>query len=140
MQLHTCKAGTANWLQKFYEITGYKGTFIEGDDLYYAEDDGLKLGVVRISKEHDISVLRGMYILSPYQGKGIGTKLLEYIEPMLCCEPVYCIPKDHLINFYGKVGFRVIEPTDAPGFLVERLNSYIEKNLKVLIMKRDNAS
>lgn len=140
MKLHTCKAGSAGWLSEFYEIARYAGEVVEGDDVYFAECDGLKLGVVRIAKEHNISVLRGMQVLAPYQGKGIGQKLLEYIEPALGPEPVYCIPWDHLAKFYNSIGFRVIETAEAPEFLAKRLEGYLHRGRKVLLMKRDHAS
>ncbi len=137
MQVQLCKAGSAEWLKEFYQEAGYSRSVSGDDDLYYAEENAQKIGVLRISKEYDCSVLRGMQVLEEFQGQGIGTRMLSFLEKYLGDEPVYCIPRDHLVRFYGKIGFSVIDPDDAPEFLAERLNGYIENGLDVLIMKRE---
>ncbi|MCG8416224.1 MAG: GNAT family N-acetyltransferase [Pseudomonadales bacterium] len=140
MQLQSCKADTASWLKEFYQKSGYDRPVSGNDDLYYAEENDRKIGVLRISYEHGHSVLRGMQVLEEFRGQGIGTKLLSFVEQFLGADPVYCIPRDHLIEFYGKIGFSVIDPEDAPEFLAERLNSYIENGLNVLIMRREGSA
>jgi N-acetylglutamate synthase-like GNAT family acetyltransferase len=137
MKLYDCKAESAKWLTEFYEEAGYNNKVLEDDIVYYAEENSVKLGVVRIAREHNVLVLRGMQVLARFQGQGIGTKLLEHLELTFGLEAVFCIPHDHLTEFYGKIGFHTVEPTEAPAFLAERLNSYIARNSKVLIMKRD---
>jgi len=140
MKLQSCKASSADWLREFYQKAGYNRSVTDDDDIFYAEENGEKLGVVRISNEYGFTVLRGMQVLELFRGQGIGKKLLKYLQNSIGLEPVYCIPNDHLVNFYGEIGFAVIDSNDAPEFLTERLNGYIEKGLKVLIMMRDNAS
>ncbi len=136
VELQSCKASSADWLDAFYQETGYSYPVPNQDDIFYAEVEGQKIGVVRISNEYGCSVLRGMQVLEPFRGQGVGTKLLTFLASTLRPDPVYCIPNDHLVNFYGKIGFSVIDSDEAPEFLVERLNDYIESNFKVLIMVR----
>lgn len=137
MILKSCKAGAAIWLDEFYQQAGYLRAVSKEDDVYYAEKNGQKLGVVRVSNEHGYPVLRGMQILESYRGRGIGSELLEFLQESIGPEPMFCIPNDHLVNFYGKIGFSEIEPGDAPEFLAERLNGYLLNGLKVLIMMRE---
>jgi len=138
IELQTCKVDTAQWLNEFYQKSGYSRSVSGEDDLYYAEENGQKIGVLRISKEHGHSVLRGMQVLDKYRGQGIGSKLLSFLENFLGADPVYCIPRGHLVEFYGRIGFSVISPDDAPEFLAKRLDGYIENGLDVLIMKRES--
>lgn len=137
MQIRYCKAESAKWLKDFYQQAGYHRSVSGEDDLYYAEENAEKIGVLRISKEHECSVLRGMQVLEKFRGMGIGSKMLSFLERELGDEPVYCIPRDHLVDFYGKIGFSVIDSGDAPKFLAERLRGYIENGLNVTIMKRE---
>ncbi len=139
MILQSCKVGSADWLADFYSNVGYEGAFADSDDLYYAEENRLKIGVARIARENNVLVLRGMQVLKPYQNKGIGTQLLKFMEESFGKEPIYCIANDHLAAFYGKIGFEKIELGEAPRFLIERFNGYIARNFSVLVMKRDNA-
>lgn len=50
----------------------------------------------------------------------------------------YCIPYDHLENFYGLIGFKIINEEDVPAFLQERIQEYRKRNTdKFMIMCRD---
>jgi len=140
MELQSCKAGSAPWLYEFYRNTGYNRAVADDDYVFYAVADKQKIGVLRISKENGCSVLRGMQVLEPYQGQGVGSKLLEYLQCSYEPGTMYCIPKKHLVNFYQQIGFEVIESENAPEFLQDRFNGYVEKGLGVLIMKRESAS
>ncbi len=71
-----------------------------------------------------------------YVRKGIGRQLLAAMEPALAQTESYCIPRDHLFDFYGRAGFKVIDQTKAPPFLSTRLASYIDEGLSVAIMHR----
>jgi predicted N-acetyltransferase YhbS len=71
-------------------------------------------------------VLRGMYVHPEHIGKGIGSGLLKAIEPVLAETNSYCIPFDHLFDFYGKAGFSRIEPNDAPAVSVMLLDCAAE--------------
>lgn len=68
--------------------------------------------------------------------KGIGTRLLQFREPILSETESYCIPFDHLLGFYGKAGFKHIQHNQAPGFLAERIENYFKDGKKVVIMHR----
>lgn len=137
IELESCKAAKVDWLNEFYRKVGYGRSIADGDDIYFAKENGQAIGVVRISHEHDCQVLRGMQVLESFQGQGIGTRLLFFLESGLGAGPVYCIPHDHLVKFYEKIGFAEICPDKAPEFLAERLNSYLESGHHVLIMKRE---
>jgi len=93
-------------------------------------------GAVRIESSSDVQVLRGMYMHPDYVRKGVGRQLLKAIEPVLSETDSFCIPRDHLFEFYGRTGFKVIDANDAPPFLSERLAGYIKEGLPVAIMYR----
>lgn len=41
--------------------------------------------------------------------------------------PAYCVPYEHLTNFYGKVGFIVTPPELLPEFIAGRLAGYVQR-------------
>ena len=123
-------------VNKFYQLTNYKRPVSDSDRVFVAEEAASIYGAVRIECSEGVQVLRGMYMHPNYVRKGIGRKLLQALEPVLARTDSFCIPRDHLFNFYGRAGFRVIESCDAPSFLSERLESYINEGLPVAIMYR----
>jgi GNAT superfamily N-acetyltransferase len=120
----------------FYQLTTYKRPVSGSDRVFVAEDNDIIYGAVRIESSSGVQVLRGMYMHPDHVRKGIGQQLLKAIEPVLSKTDSFCIPRDHLFDFYGRAGFQVIEPNDAPPFLNERLAGYIKEGLPVAIMYR----
>jgi GNAT superfamily N-acetyltransferase len=94
------------------------------------------VGVVRLCREHGVTVLRGMRIADLYQRRGIGAALLRRLEPLLANENCYCLPFAHLGRFYSSIGFEVVEDGDVPGFLAERAARYIAKGEAISPMVR----
>jgi N-acetylglutamate synthase-like GNAT family acetyltransferase len=120
----------------FYQLTTYKRPVSPADRVFVAEDEGTFYGAVRVERNQDSQVLRGMYMHPEHIGKGMGSALLKAIEPVLAETNSYCIPLDHLFSFYGKAGFCRIETNDAPEFLRDRLESYFQEGKSVAIMYR----
>ena len=58
-----------------YLIVMMRGSVKADDDLHYVEENSLIIGVARITTENDSLVVRGMQLLEPYRGKGIGSRL-----------------------------------------------------------------
>ena len=120
----------------FYQLTTYKRPVAGSDRVFVAENADMIYGAVRIESTDGVQVLRGMYMHPDYVRQGIGMRLLDAIEPPLSRTESYCIPRDHLFDFYGRAGFQVIEQHEAPSFLSKRLSSYIDEGLPVAIMHR----
>ena len=123
-------------VNEFYQLTAYKRPVSASDRVFVAEDSGSIFGAVRIERSDGVQVLRGMYMHPEHVGQGIGSRLLRSIEPVLADTRSYCIPRKHLFDFYGMVGFRVIEQNAAPAFLSKRLSAYVNEGLSVAIMYR----
>ena len=120
----------------FYQLTAYKRPVSGADRVFVAQHRDTIYGAVRIESADGVQVLRGMYMHPDYVRQGIGRQLLQAIEPSLSQTNAFCIPRDHLYDFYGRVGFKVIDPSKAPDFLAERLANYIDEGLPVAIMQR----
>ena len=141
MRFLNTKACTLNELPDFYFKCGYGGTFDGSDDVFYAVEDTKVIGVVRIAQEHGAFILRGMQVLPKFRGKHIGRKLLSYMVEQISQfnAPCYCLPHNHLAQFYGEAGFINAEPTDVPEFLIKRKLKYEAQGLSIDLLVRRSA-
>jgi predicted N-acetyltransferase YhbS len=80
--------------------------------------------VVRLALETGVIVLRGMRVSTSHQRQGIGNQLLDAVDKVLGTQECFCIPYEHLLPFYGRIGFQDLDPAAAPGFLADRLREY----------------
>lgn len=118
----------------FYAAVGYGGGIASSDLTLCAHVDGKLAGVVRLCPEHGVTVLRGMQVHPAFQRQGIGRLLLTHCAPHLDQGTAYCLPYDHLTQFYAGAGFHA---SDAlPAFLAQRLQAYLASGQKLLAMKR----
>ena len=122
---------------ELYLEWGYRSAAEPDDTLIVAEHDHRIVGVVRLTKESGHLVLRGMRVQPAFQRTGVGSQMLTLLVKQLKERECFGIPYDHLLSFYGRVGFREIEANGAPTFLVERAESYRAEGLKVAIIRRN---
>jgi GNAT superfamily N-acetyltransferase len=119
-----------------YEGWNYTHAINASDTVWLAENQGELVGVVRIAREEDVLVLRGMRVARDLQGRGVGSQLLRAVVRWLRTRECFCIPYVHLIGFYGQVGFLEIAPEGTPAFLAQRLADYRRLGLAVTLMRR----
>jgi N-acetylglutamate synthase-like GNAT family acetyltransferase len=123
----------------FYAERRYGGGIRLEDSVVLAEHDGDLIGIVRLTAEEGVVVLRGMQVHPKFQRQGIGKRLLATIAQELDGRDCFCIPYAHLVSFYGGIGFRPIDPAKAPTFLRLRLKRYQDRDdgNEYLIMRRE---
>ncbi len=123
----------------FYAERRYGGGIRPEDSVLLAEHDGELVGIVRLTAEEGVVVLRGMQVHPRFQRQGIGKRLLATVAQELDGRGCFCIPYAHLVGFYGGIGFRAIEPAKAPTFLRLRLERYQDRGdgNEYLIMRRE---
>jgi GNAT superfamily N-acetyltransferase len=123
----------------FYAERRYGGGIRPEDSVLLAEHDGELVGIVRLTAEEDVVVLRGMQVHPRFQRQGIGKRLLATVAQELDGRGCFCIPYALLVGVYGGIGFRAIEPAKAPTFLRLRLERYQGRGdgNEYLIMRRE---
>lgn len=125
----------------FYEQEGKTHRARNSDLFFAAFFENSIVGVCRFCIEENTPLLRSMIVHAPLRAQKIGAKILESFAQYLDDNkigPTYCLPYDHLGNFYGHIGFKVIKEEDAPAFLQERIQGYRERNSEAfMIMRRD---
>jgi len=120
----------------FYTRVGYGKKPQATDAVLGAYDQGRLVGATRISREHGVLVLRGMYVEAQSQRRGIGRQLQDAAAEKIGSRECWCVPSDHLEGFYSGIGFQECEPEIAPAFLRERVTRYRESGRRVMIMRR----
>ncbi|CAH0186003.1 hypothetical protein SRABI118_01370 [Massilia sp. Bi118] len=127
-------------IRAFYEALGYGGGVRDTDLAFAATIDGRVVGAVRLCEEAGVIVLRGMHVDPACQRQGIGRALLARCVPWLDRGEAFCLPYDHLVEFYGAAGFTPAPSATLPPFLAERLEAYVLKGQRVLAMRRPAAT
>lgn len=123
----------------FYSKNRSSGTARAEDVFFLAYQDSTLVGCVRFCLENNTALLRTMMIDPSIRRKKIGSQLLQAFDHYLNenkISEIYCIPYDHLRDFYGQIGFKTADENTIPLFLQERLAQYRKKDMKVLCMKR----
>ena len=131
--LETADTSAAN---SFYRTVGYGGGCNPGDRLLVARECQRIVAAVRLCEEEGIRVLRGMYVTEDRRGQGIGSKLLESADGAIGGSECWCVPYEHLADFYSRIGFREHTVESAPKFLTERRSRYLARGHVVTIMRR----
>lgn len=124
-------------INQFYTACGYRGAATEQDQVVAALKGKHLVGCMRLSKEKNTQVIRGMQVRGKYQYQGIGGAMLNKAIELVNGETCYCVPYVHLVNFFTRYGFKEIDPHSAPDFLIQRLNVYREMGQKMVLMRRD---
>ena len=113
-----------NILLEFLRENGYPLEVNPADTFYVAVEQGAVVGIVRLAVEFGHAVLRGMRVARARQRRGMGTRLLHLLEKDLDSTDCYCLPYAHLVEFYGQIGFRLLDEHRAPPHLQERIAGY----------------
>ena len=139
IEVRRAMAGDTSRALNFYAERRYGGGIRPEDGVLLAERDGELVGIVRLAAEDGVVVLRGMQVHPRFQRQGVGKRLLATVAQELDGRGCFCIPYAHLVDFYGEIGFRVIEPAKAPTFLRLRLERYQNRGdgNEYLIMLRE---
>ena len=67
------------WHEPYMSEHELGGEFNDGVHMYGFQHDNKLIGVIGIQKVKDVILIRHAYTLSSYQGKGVGSALLEYL-------------------------------------------------------------
>ena len=67
------------WHEPYMSENELSAEFNNGVHMYGFQHDSKLIGVIGIQKVKDVILIRHAYTLSSYQGKGIGSVLLEYL-------------------------------------------------------------
>ena len=99
--------------------------FANGVRIFGYNEDNTLVGVMGIQELKDVTLIRHAYILSKYQGQGIGKSLLQYlfkIKTSSCILVGTWREATWAIQFYKKFGFVIQTKIQTVRFLNEYWN------------------
>ena len=98
------------WKEPYMSKNELKREIDEGVEFFGYEVDGKLVGVMGIQHKQDITLIRHAYVCTSKQNRGIGGKLLSYLQE-LTTEPILIATwssATRAIQFYKKHGFQLL--------------------------------
>jgi N-acetylglutamate synthase-like GNAT family acetyltransferase len=128
-------------IEEFYHSCERETQLEPEDTLVIAQLKERIVGVVRLCFEDEAFVLRTMQVHPDFQRRGVGQIILKAFEVLLDekeVQEIFCMPYEHLEEFYGQIGFKRILENEAPLFLQKRLENFVLKypSEKAILMRR----
>jgi GNAT superfamily N-acetyltransferase len=139
IQIRIARSDEHSRVLSVYAALGYRRTVDPADTVWLAEIAEDVVGIVRVAAEKGTLALRGMRIAEHARRQRLGTRMLQAIAGWLGDRECYCVPYPHLVDFYGQIGFAVLEPAAAPAFLAERVADYRRRGQEAILMYRPAA-
>jgi len=99
------------WVNSRYDEVGFVRSEISTEKIAIAEIDGEKVGLGRLVRiTGDDAELGGMFVFEKFRGQGVAGKIVDLLlQQSKRYKHVFCIPFEHLREFYGRYGFREFE-------------------------------
>ena len=108
------------WKEPYMSAGELEGEIEAGVRFFGWVEGGHLLGVAGIQSLKDTTLIRHAYVLPKYQGKGIGTKLLEYLISLAETPEVLVgtwADASWAIRFYVKHGFKLVSSREKDRLL-----------------------
>jgi len=108
------------WKEPYMSAEELKGEIEAGVRFFGWAEGGHLLGVAGIQALEDTTLIRHAYVLPKYQGKGIGTGLLEYLRGLAETPEVLVgtwADASWAIRFYEKHGFKLVSSREKDRLL-----------------------
>ncbi len=96
------------WINEHYASVNFEPSKLPGEEIWLAESMGRPIGVGRlIELDSKTSELGGLFVLETFRKYGVSRQLIERLLASVRAKPsaVYCIPLNHLVEYYKGFGF-----------------------------------
>jgi len=126
------------WHDPYMPLAELKKEIGDGVLFWVAEEDGHLLGVMGIQDKGDVALVRHAYVAPSLQRKGVGTRLLQHVQP-LTGKPVLIgtwADASWAIDFYRRNGFTVVSNADKE-YLLRRYWSIPKRQIETSVVLAD---
>jgi len=111
----------------------------KGERIYIVTLDSRIIAALRLSPIGNSHLLRSMCVAADLRHQGIGSYLLQQIQPELANLNCYCFPFTHLQNFYGSADFIALKVESAPEAIQDKFLRYINNGKNICLMKHQHS-
>jgi len=122
-------------VKKFYQEHYPSGKPNKADPIWAIRHNGKVICAVRLKQIGNNQLLTAMVTDPAYRNLGLGTHLINEIQPALNQLPSYCFAFTHLVPFYTANHFSAIPPDTLPEELKKRFTSYCLQGRKITAMR-----
>ncbi|PSU45526.1 GNAT family N-acetyltransferase [Photobacterium frigidiphilum] len=91
--------------------------------------------VVRFKQFENIQLLTGMLVHPEFREQGIAKDLLVATKTQINYKPCYCFAFRELIPLYSNANFHLVDKTELPEILSNRLIRYISSGKDLVAMR-----
>ena len=126
------------WHDPYMPLDELEEEIADGVLFWVAEEDGRLLGVMGIQDKGEVALVRHAYVAPSLQRKGVGTKLLRYVQA-LTGKPVLIgtwADASWAIDFYRRNGFTVVSDADKD-YLLRRYWSIPDRQIETSVVLAD---
>jgi len=126
------------WHDPYMPLDELEEEIADGVLFWVAEEDGRLLGVMGIQDKGEVALVRHAYVAPSLQRKGVGTKLLRYVQA-LTGKPVLIgtwADASWAIDFYKRNGFTVVSYADKD-YLLRRYWSIPDRQIETSVVLAD---
>lgn len=120
-------------MEWMYAAEALRRQLREGHIFYLAEEEGAPCGYVSVERQGaDLFLLQKLYVLPHFQGRGVGAALfrqavahIRTVHPAPCRMELHVNRRNRALQFYGRMGMRILREGDfaiGGGFF---MNDYI---------------
>jgi len=107
----------------------------KGEVIFIASKDTQIIASLRLSPSGDDYLLRSMCVSAELRQQGIGSYLLQQIQPNLNTLECYCFPYSHLEYFYQAAGFILVDINSVPEAIRDKFTRYLNNGKDIILMK-----
>lgn len=130
-----------NWINSKYQEVDFKPSNFDNEYIVIAEYDNKKAGLGRLVKIDDENLeLGGIYVFKDFRKLGIADKIVSALchQHQLPQKTIWCLPFEHLQEFYEKFGFIPAEKStiSIPKDIAKKhqwCNTNYDKNVLLLV-------
>ena len=122
-------------VKRFYKKNGMRAQAPKGDLIFIALKDHKIVASLRLHPVQSCYLLRSMCVAANQRKQGVGSALLQFLQPTLGKIECYSFPFEHLIEFYQRANFVLFESNSCPEAITDKFQRYIDKGKKIALMK-----
>ncbi len=122
-------------IKQFYKKNGMRAQAPKGDLIFIATHNNKIVAALRLHPIQNYYLLRSMCVDATLRQQGIGSALLQYLQPSLLEKECYSFPFTHLHEFYSRANFIDCDIHCTPEAIADKFNRYINNGKKICLMK-----
>jgi N-acetylglutamate synthase-like GNAT family acetyltransferase len=107
------------WHAPYMPQQEFENEIASGVNFWIAEENGQILGVIGLQDKGDVALVRHAYVSAKAQRKGVGTRLLHYVE-QLTDKPILIgtwADASWAIDFYERNGYSLVDSAEKTRLL-----------------------